>query len=63
MAHIDLLIDEDGQTTIEVKGVSGPGCQNLTEAIEKAIGNKTSDVRTPEYRLAASQANQQRASR
>lgn len=63
MPEIICIIDEDGNTTVEASGVSGPGCQALTRAIEAAIGQTTSDVKKPEFGLgqAGGQAQGQEA--
>jgi hypothetical protein len=54
-------VSPEGQATVSVEGCPGPGCQQLTEAIEKAIGRTTQDVKTPDlYRSApAQQAREQ----
>ena len=47
--EIIIDIDPSGDTTIEVKGYSGPGCKALTADIERALGKATSDRLTSEY--------------
>lgn len=59
--EITVTIDLGGATEIAVKGHAGPGCKNLTAAIEKALGKVTSDRRTPEYHQTASQKQQAKA--
>ena len=50
MSHtIEIVITEEGETTVETKGVKGSGCQALTKAIEAALGSTTGDVKKPEY--------------
>jgi hypothetical protein len=46
---IIVLIDEEGSSEVTVKGHRGPGCQKLTEALERDLGAATSDRRTAEY--------------
>lgn len=46
--EIILRLDDDNNLVAEVKGVSGPGCKDLTKAIEK-LGTVLKDEATPEY--------------
>ena len=48
MERIIVTVTEQGETQIKVEGCAGPGCKNLTKAIEQAIGVTTRDVATPE---------------
>ncbi len=61
MSKIIVEIDEAGETTVKVEGHAGPGCQKLSEAIEKALGSVTGDVKTREFTQAAKQTNQAKA--
>lgn len=57
---IEVMIDEDGQATITVRGVVGKQCEELTEDLEAELGTKTSRHRTPDYyRQAQSQSQKQ----
>jgi hypothetical protein len=47
--EITVTIDQDGQATVTVNGIDGPGCGAATEAIEQALGGVRSRERTPEY--------------
>jgi hypothetical protein len=49
MKQIDVLIDESGNPTIETSGFTGGECAAETAALEKALGAKTRDTKTPEY--------------
>ena len=49
MSRVIIRIDPDGNPTIKVEGFPGPGCKSLTKAVEKALGNVTSDKKTSEY--------------
>ena len=51
MSHPTILvtIDPTGETTVSVQGAAGPSCQDLTRALEAALGATTKDARTPEY--------------
>ena len=47
---IEIIIDEDGTTHIEVNGAVGPECQKYTEAIKKALGGAVvSEDKKPEF--------------
>lgn len=46
---IKILIKKDGTTTISVEGVKGASCQTMTENIERALGEATSDEKTNEF--------------
>lgn len=47
--EITITIGVDGEPTIAVSGVSGQSCKSLTIALEKALGNVTSDEKTGEF--------------
>ena len=47
--EITVTIDQDGQATVAVSGIDGPGCEAATEALERALGAVRSRERTPEY--------------
>ena len=51
MQQIIVSISADGDVQVEAKGVRGPGCAKLTEAIEKALGEVTKDQKKPEFSL------------
>ncbi len=38
MKKIRIRIGRDGKTAMQVEGVAGPGCLELTKAFEQAIG-------------------------
>ena len=50
MAKVTVTIAPDGTTSIEVEGVKGKGCVELTRDIEKALGSVSKDTKTSEYR-------------
>ena len=56
MKQIEVIIDSNGEVTIDVNGVSGPACENyikaLTDALEAEI---ISDDKKPEYFVTDSQ--------
>lgn len=49
MQEIKLIIGEDGKVNIDVAGVSGPACQNLTKSIETALGKTESVKKKPAF--------------
>lgn len=53
MPQIIVDIEADGTTKVEAAGVVGSSCQQLTRAIEEALGQTTSDVKKPEFHRAA----------
>jgi hypothetical protein len=55
--EITVTIDQNGQATVSVNGIDGPGCEAATEALEQALGAVRSRERTSEYY----QARQQQA--
>lgn len=57
--QITITIGETGDVSLQVAGCPGKGCQQLTEAIEKAIGQTTHDRKTTEYHRPARQGQQQ----
>ena len=60
MPTITVEVSPEGETEIKVEGHCGPGCKELTRAIEKAIGHTTSDQLTPEFHRSAAQGAQQK---
>lgn len=40
---------QDGKTTIETRGYTGKACMDATAELEKALGTRTSDKKTPEF--------------
>ncbi|MFA5624877.1 MAG: DUF2997 domain-containing protein [Bradymonadales bacterium] len=47
--EIEFTINPDGSIGIEVKGVSGSSCTELTREIEEALGIVTNRTYTSEY--------------
>lgn len=47
--QIDVIIDADGNPEIRTSGFSGNECARETAALEKALGAKVSDKKTPEF--------------
>lgn len=49
MQEIKLIIGKDGKVNIDVAGVSGPACQDLTKSIETALGKTELVKKKPEF--------------
>lgn len=49
MAEVIVTVGKDGSTKVAVQGVSGPGCRELTAALEAALGKVEEMQHTPEY--------------
>jgi hypothetical protein len=47
--EIQFSIDDEGNVSIQVKGVSGPECERITREIEEAIGVVSHRERTSEF--------------
>jgi hypothetical protein len=46
---IEILISPTGETTVQTKGFAGAECQQASEFLEKALGQKTSERLTGEF--------------
>ena len=53
---VTLLIDENGQVHVDVEGVKGHECVDLTADVEDALGAVTVRVKKPEYSAIVSNA-------
>ena len=53
--QIDFTIDDEGNVSIEVKGVAGADCEKLTREIEEALGIVSERSRTSEYYIQTEQ--------
>lgn len=49
MQEIKLIIGKDGKVNIDVAGVSGPACKDLTKSIEAALGKTESVKKKKEF--------------
>jgi len=59
LQEIDIFIEKDGQVKLEVRGVKGPGCLDLTRDLEKALGGAVEREMRPEAYEAIEQSNQE----
>lgn len=48
MEQIIVTVSAEAEVTVEVRGLSGPGCKALTREIEQALGETTKDEPTRE---------------
>jgi hypothetical protein len=58
--EIKLIIGKDGKVNIDVAGVNGPACQNLTKSIETALGKTESVKKKPEFHQQQATGTKQR---
>lgn len=49
MQEIKIIIGRDGKVNIDVAGVKGSACQDLTKSIETALGKTESVEKKPEF--------------
>jgi hypothetical protein len=49
MEKVIVEIDAHARVTVSVEGVAGPGCHDVSRAIEAALGRTTGDQQTPEF--------------
>jgi hypothetical protein len=62
LQEIDVFIEKDGQVKIEIRGVKGTSCLDLTKDLEAVLGNQTiAREMTPEAdEIGQEQVKQQR---
>lgn len=61
LEEIEVIIEKDGRVRIEVRGVKGDACLDLTQALEEALGGEVeSREMTPEAYEEARQREQTR---
>jgi hypothetical protein len=49
MHEVKVTIQKSGVAEIQVNGLKGKSCKQVTDELEKALGKKTEDRLTPEY--------------
>lgn len=47
--EVVINISNTGKTTVEVQGVAGASCKDLTKDLEQALGKVISDTKTPDF--------------
>lgn len=60
MIEIKITIGKGGETVLDVAGVKGPGCKDLTKDLEKALGKAKQTQKKPEYNQVANVATLQK---
>jgi hypothetical protein len=49
MKKIEIVVSPEGRTTIETRGFSGSSCQEATQFLEKALGERVGERLTNEF--------------
>jgi hypothetical protein len=49
MKTIEITVDSKGQTRVETRGFSGPGCREASRFVEQALGKTTAETLTAEF--------------
>jgi len=57
--EIKIIVGKGGKVVVDVEGVQGPGCSELTKNIEKALGQTVSDEKKAEFYQEQNVENQQ----
>ena len=52
-------IDQNGQVTVEVSGVQGPLCKEITKELEQSLGKVTATKLKPEHQHLGTQHQQE----
>ena len=64
MQEITVVIDKDGQVRVEVRGVKGTSCLDVTKGLEEALGGQVEDRQmTPEAQEVGEEVRQQQFNR
>ena len=57
---IEIIVTPTGETTVQTKGFSGATCRAASKFIEQALGQKTGEHLTAEFRQSAPAQQSQR---
>ncbi|MFH5804349.1 DUF2997 domain-containing protein [Alienimonas sp. DA493] len=49
--RIEITVTPEGETSVETKGFAGPSCKAASKPYEDALGAKSAERLTPEYRM------------
>ena len=64
LQEIEVFIDRDGQVRVEVRGVKGGACLDVTRGLEEALGGQVEDRQmTPEAQEHGEEIRQQQFNR
>lgn len=55
--EIELFISDDGDLKVHIKGMKGPGCLKVLEALTSEIGSEKERTLTGEYYASAKNTN------
>ncbi len=50
---IEIIVTPEGKTSLQTLGFTGSSCQEASRFMEEALGQKTAELRTSEWYLAA----------
>ena len=53
MKTIEIIVQPNGETKVEIKGFAGSECREASEFLEKALGQTTSEELTAEFHQTA----------
>ena len=53
--EIEVTIDDNGETSVDLKGFDGKGCQEVMDKLTKVLGKKTKLEKKPEFYKEAQQ--------
>ncbi len=49
MKTIEITVSPDGETKVETRGFTGPGCREASRFVEQSLGRKTAETLTAEF--------------
>jgi hypothetical protein len=55
---IEIIVTQDGKTTVQTRGFIGPSCQDASRFIERALGQCTDEKLTSEFHQSQPTAQQ-----
>lgn len=61
MRQVVVSVGNEGEITVEARGIVGRDCKALTQAFEAGLGATTSDTLKPEFNQTPSVKQQQKA--
>lgn len=57
---IEVIVNTDGSTVVQTHGFAGASCRDASQFLERALGQKTSEQRTPEFFASQSEPQRER---
>ncbi|HET6249746.1 MAG TPA: DUF2997 domain-containing protein [Tepidisphaeraceae bacterium] len=55
MKTIEIIIDPQGQSTVQTKGFTGSSCRDASKFVERALGETTGEQLTAEFHQQATE--------